>query len=233
MSQSLRYSRTGLHAPGIESVLLARGAGGDAVTLDSQALIQQCRREPLPSEFSIIAKEPSAEELCVRGLQYFYEEDFAQAVETFTELVKIIQASELYLYLGVSYYELEDMNRAAAALEKAVRLRPENAPAQFVLASVYITPFLKSGDASKLKKAIKPVRKAIQLGHHLPMDYHYLGIIYEGLGNWSASEENYRKAIELDIHLEPAYLKLAYLYCQLGEANPEEREFYLTEAIET
>ncbi len=234
MSRSLRYSKSYLKAPGVESILLAPGAKDRAVKIDGKDLIQQSQQEhPVsPGSFSL-DKEPSAEELCLKGFHYIDQEDFEKAAEAFTRLVKMVQIPELYFYLGVSYYELGDMNRAAAALEKVVRLRPENAPAQFVLATVYITPFLQSGDTSKLRKAIKPTKKAIQLGHHVPMDHHYLGIVYEGLGNWQAAEEHYQKAIELDSHLEVAYLKLAYLYRQLLEANPEEQEFYHSEAIET
>ncbi|HKC66322.1 MAG TPA: tetratricopeptide repeat protein [Pyrinomonadaceae bacterium] len=234
MSQSLRYSRLALNAPGIESILLAPGARDKAIKIDGKDLIQQSQQQHPVSFISTTSNnEPSVEELCLRAFHYIDQEEFQKAAEAFTELVKMTPVPELYFYLGVSYYELGDMNRAAIALEKAVRLRPENAPAQFVLASVYITPFLKSGDASKLRKAIKPTKKAIQLGHHVPFDHHYLGIVYHGLGNWQAAEEHYQKAIELDPHLEVAYIKLAYLYSQLAKRNSEEQESYYSEAIKT
>src|SRR5215213_1921456 len=115
MSRSLRYSKSYLNTPGVESILLAPGVKDRAIKIDGKDLIQQSQQEHPVSLVSFgLDKEPSAEELCIQGFHYIDHEDFDKAAVTFTKLVKMVRVPELYFYIGVSYYELGDMNRAAA-----------------------------------------------------------------------------------------------------------------------
>jgi tetratricopeptide (TPR) repeat protein len=243
MSQQLKYASS-IRNPNIEATLrdpviseVSRKTNNrGSIVRDSRSIFMSV------STRSRSARAETIEELAERTAAHYEQGNWSEAIDGLGKLKQLRpSSSELYLLLGMAYLSRsgldaetlsrDDLNRAANALEKAVKLNPNNAKAQFHLATAYIAPFLAFGDESKLRKAIKPVKKAIQLGHHVPQAHLYLGTAYSGLGNWQAAEENYLKAIELDPTMDAAYLKLADLYKLLGDQNEEEREDYYLRAI--
>lgn len=245
MSQQLKYASY-VRTPNIEVTLRDPVIGEVSRKTNNKFSIVQNPRSifmsvPMRSRSS---GAETIEELAERTVAHYEQGNWSEAIDGLRKLKQLRpSSSELYFLLGMAYLsrnELDsenlsqdDLNLAANALEKAVKLNPNNAKAQLHLGTAYIAPFLAFGDSSKLRKAIKPVKKAIQLGHHIPQSYLYLGTAYSGLNNWQAAEENYLKAIELDPTMSAAYLKLADLYKLLGDKNEEEKEDYYLRAIAT
>ena len=232
MSTELKFTKLN-HSPTIESVLLATNISRVLPSSVGKNSIFQNKKsaQAHSAEDLGIGESKKARELIKEYLLSI--NDPSQAVDVLQRIVKHKPSSEAYTRLGLRYWELDDLGRAAQALEKAVKLDPNNVTAHFHLGTVYLTPFLKSGDASKLRKVVKPVRKAIRAGVHLPEAYLYLGIAYTGLKVWQTAEEQFYKSIELDSHLSAAYMKLADLYVELGNLTPAKRDDYYREAIET
>jgi len=232
MSRQLKYTRF-TASPTIESVLLASDITDVVPRAKDKTFIFQDQKGIRETDSST-AGIAGLEELIGEYSLYLEQQTPEKALNVLRRIVKLTpSSSEAYTRLGLCYWELDDMGRAAQALEKAAKLDPNNATAQFHLGTVYITPFLTSGDASKLRKAIAPVKKAIQAGIHVAAGHLYLGIIYTGLKNWQAAEEHYLKAIEFDDRLSAAYMKLADLYVELGDLNQAERDYYYKHAIAT
>jgi tetratricopeptide (TPR) repeat protein len=235
MSTQLKYTKLN-HSSSIESVLFAPNVNGVFPLSEGKTFIFKNEKGAHANNAPDlgIGESRKAKELSNEYLLSIKRNDPEQAVNVLKRIIQLKpSSSEAYARLGLWYFELNDLVRAAQALEKAIKLNPDNALAQFHLGSVYLTPFLTSGNSSKLRKVIKPVSRAIRAGFYIATAHLYLGIAYTGLKNWQTAEEHLHKAIELDSRLSAAYMKLADLYVELGDITSAERDYYYREAIET
>lgn len=234
MSQRLKYSRS-VPTPTIESLLLVPSVHNTEHEIKNKTEIFLNQKLPTRSisvNFSS-SRLDRARDLYLQGKEYIQQKNWSKAVEVYKELVKLIPIAEMYVKLGICYFRLDDFNRAARALERAAKINPKSGQAYYHLGTTYFMPYARTGDISKLKKAVQPLRKAIQLKYDEGHAHFYLGYVYAGLKNWRAAEESYLKAIELDEKLKAAYQYLASLYRHLGSINEEERHCYYSKAIET
>ncbi len=115
-----------------------------------------------------------------------------KGIDHLTALIeKFPQNTDLYLYLGSFYEEIEQFAKAIGAFQRGIELEPENAKAYFRLGVVYD----KGGDK---KSSIGAMKKVIDLDPKNANALNYLGYTYADLGqNLEEAERLIRRALEL------------------------------------
>jgi tetratricopeptide (TPR) repeat protein len=111
-----------------------------------------------PDESAEVSSEEGAEEHCKRGIEFFKEEDYWAARDSFRWSTRLNPRNALYWsYYSLSMTKLPGMiNEAENAILEAIKLEPKNASYYINLGTIY----LKSG---KMKRAHSQFEKALQL----------------------------------------------------------------------
>lgn len=169
--------------------------------------------------------------------QYIEREDWLNAVESIREAIRLRPNPPLiwalYTMLGIARVRLNHYDGAIIALSKAIEMNPSDGITQFALGSAYLMLYLTTGNRNKLRKAVRPFRAAIKLGHNKAHCYLYLGLSYSYLEHWQEAETAYQKAINIQRDLKLAYLHLAKSYLHLARRNKSKWKDYYLKAVKT
>lgn len=166
----------------------------------------------------------SAREAYRQGLSYALSNNWQEAVEAFRKAANQNPLPEIYHSLGLAYYMVDDLDRAANTFEKVIKLAPQDAEAYLCLGALYI-------GLGKPNKAVKPLRKVIRLNGDKATAYLCLGFINSQLHHWQLAEESFIEAIKLKKEYISPYLHLAKLYTDLAQRDETEREHYIHKAL--
>lgn len=180
-----------------------RGHGVDA----ERAFLEAARREPAHEDYRFDY-----------GNSLLQQGKLQPAVAAFRAAVSDLPKSwKLRLGLGAACYLAGDYESAVNALLEAVRLKPNSAPAYFLLGEAYdsaqrFQPAIESAFASYLKSA--------------PRDawayYHYGAVLYarvqaEGRHEFEAAIANLNEALRLNPNLGEAYVQLGLIALAQGK----------------
>jgi Tfp pilus assembly protein PilF len=118
------------------------------------------------------------------------------------------QSGELWIALGIAYFNNNKSTQAKAALQKALTLEPKSLLAMAYMANTYV-------EAAQYDEAAKIYERAIAVSGGKEAGVHFL--LADTLLNMATSDpkriENLlKRAIDLDVKLAPAYSALATLY---------------------
>lgn len=162
--------------------------------------------------------------------QYMSREDWPNAAEAFRKVLDLnpdpILRQGVTIMIGIAYFHVGDLDRAAQTFEEAIRLNEHNDFAHLFLGSALML-------AGRLEDAIGPFKRNLELNPHSPHVNFYLGYIYEGLGQGEHAIASYNAEIENNREFTGTYEQLAKLYYRLAEERPAERAQYYLKAIET
>jgi len=110
--------------------------------------------------------------------------------------------AEWYIQLGNAWLSSGEPRKAAAASERAVRLKPQSVRALQALAQA----FRASGDVSRAGEVL---RRAIQIAPSDASSWYQLATLSSGSGRLTEALEQLEKAIKLDLDLPGAYTTMA------------------------
>ncbi|MCX8012298.1 MAG: tetratricopeptide repeat protein [Desulfobacterota bacterium] len=99
------------------------------------------------------------------------------------------QKARAYINLGVTYYELGELDKAIEWLDKGIKIDPNSSYAYYNLSLVH----QKLGN---LKKAIEMAQKSLELDPTFYMVYYTLGGIYFESSQFEKAVENYKKFLK-------------------------------------
>lgn len=140
------------------------------------------------------------EDLCAMALEFWRVKDFWSAIDTCKHVIEIDPGyAQAYSYLGMSYKEIQEWDLAVDAFTKAVELKPEHYPWNWInIADIHI-------NRGQYQLAISALEKAFQLLPNDSFAHTCMGRAYLGLGNREKAIEYFQKALELDpTDLRPA-----------------------------
>jgi tetratricopeptide (TPR) repeat protein len=166
----------------------------------------------------------SAREAYQQGLNHALSGNWQKAVKDFRRAANQSPLPEIYYSLGLAYYMVDELNRAASTFEKVIKLAPQDAEAYLCLGALYI-------GLGKPNKALKPLRKVIQLNGDKAEAYLCLGFVHSQLCHWQLAEESFVEAIKIKKDYISSYLHLAKLYTHLAQCDETEREHYFHKAL--
>jgi tetratricopeptide (TPR) repeat protein len=167
------------------------------------------------------------------GASWYSFGSFDQAAQ------RLCEASDLNLSDPNSYLFMGKMQAVESAqslailqrLERFVRLKPENALANYYYA-VSLWKGWKSTDVVEDANRVKSLlEKAIHLDPKLGLASLQLGIVYSEQGDFPQAISAYRQAIEASPQLEQAHYRLAQAYRRVGETSKAHAELQLYEQI--
>jgi tetratricopeptide (TPR) repeat protein len=119
------------------------------------------------------------------GYVYLFQQSFQQAHQAFTRALEAREHPQTYYGLANACAQLGMAREQMRALERAVQLEPEFAPALRNLGALY----LQQGDLVAAEKALQ---KAVRYDPSSPVGYRHLGALYQRLGR----QEQARAAFE-------------------------------------
>jgi len=133
------------------------------------------------------------EDLCALALEFWRVKDYWSAVDTCKQVIELDAGyAQAYSYMGMSYKELEEWDLAIDAFTKAVQLKPEHYPWNWInIADIQI-------NRGRYESAISALEKAFQLLPNDSFAHTCMGRAYLGSGNHEKAIQYFQKAIELD-----------------------------------
>lgn len=180
--------------------------------------------EPIAKNQKGYIDDASEQQIFSQASNFINSEDWQGAVEALKKLVKLDPSAHNYYALGLAYYKIDELNKAANALEKSVKLNSRNSKVHFFLGFMY---FL----LRKLTKAIVSFRTAIRFNPKDAKVHFCLGVTHQNLKHWQLAINSYKEAIRLDEKFIPSYLFLANSYEGLGKEKASKQEYFFNEAI--
>ena len=152
---------------------------------------------------------------------------------------RLFEASDLnpedpnpYLFLGrVQAVDNEPSTAIMERLERFVRLKPENALANYYYAISVLKGRKSPEDAENFAQVKSLLEKTIRLDPTFGLAYLQLGILFSERKDLSNSVAAYQSAIRATPDMEEAHYRLAQIYRKTGETSKAQAELQLYEQI--
>lgn len=138
-----------------------------------------------------------------------------------TDMLKAIardsSVSGYFVTLGDAYLMVNQTRYTRQALERAIRLDPENKDAHMKLAELFLYVEMR-------QEAINEVNEVLKLDRNNPKGYYLKGIIYKESGDTSLAVSSFMTTIEQDPKYVLAYEQIGLIYA--GAGNPRAVDYY-------
>tara|TARA_B100001057_G_scaffold78396_1_gene73526 strand:+ start:98 stop:2143 length:2046 start_codon:yes stop_codon:yes gene_type:complete len=157
------------------------------------------------------------DEILQKGFDYQKKKKFDEALKIYNELIiRDNKNSQLLLFLGTLYLQINNFNLAKDYLEQALNIDKNNTLAINNLATTY-------EKLEEKNKAITLLKKSIEISQNNPETFFRIGNLYSVEKKYELAIKNYQKAIEL----KPNF---TFAYQNLGSAQFESK-FYKKSVI--
>lgn len=162
-------------------------------------------------DFALTAKEGDETILSFKGYCLYDNENYAQAIEVFKELLDVIEdKSMIYELIAECFTKLEKNEDAIRYLDKALSYTPDNANLYYQQASNYY-------DLGDISNAIQRLRKSIELEPKDADALAFLGEIYVEIKEFTEG----KKFLEQSAKLNPENQDVLVLLGDLASQNSD------------
>lgn len=151
------------------------------------------------------------------GIVYENKKDWKKALSYYLRAKKQANTVEVNIHLASIYSQLRDGKKALQSLNTILKESPENPQFQYFLGVTYL-------DLNKPRKAIKPLKRALELKKDFSSAYFKMGVALDSLKKWDEAESMFREAIRIDSTNASSYNYIGYTYAQRNERLPETRK---------
>lgn len=144
-----------------------------------------------------------------------------QEIEALDALEKEMGESyDIYIWRGVAYHNLGDLEAALGNILKAEAHIPEQSRAYYLqeLGLIYT-------DMGRYNKALECFDEALELKPEFVQVYYQRGFVFELMGNDAKAMENYNAGIAIDQTYPQIYLMRAEQYLKQGKAELAKADF--------
>lgn len=129
------------------------------------------------------------------------------------------QDPEFWSMLGLAYLKKGNIEDSIMAFEKAVSVDDEYVDALFNLGSIYLSIFLRTKGQNELQKALRNLKKAIEIDPSYAKAYNSLGVAYFQAGDWDNAIYCWEKTVQLSSEFEKANYYLGLMYLSKGRKD--------------
>lgn len=152
-----------------------------------------------------------AEAYLTRGLYYFNQEQYQQAIKDYDEAIRL-KPKDAFAYglRGFAYCGLVQHQRAINDYEEAIRLKPDDAISYAIRGDAYAY-------LGQYQQAIKDYDKAIHLAPDNAKAYYDRGVTYQKISQYQRAITDYNEAIRLKPDDVLAYGNRGNAYVELGK----------------
>jgi len=153
------------------------------------------------------------------GSAWYAHGSYDQAVQRFCEASDLNPAdSTPYLFMSrLQKTDTIPSERLVEKLERFVRMRPDNAQANYSYALILWKRRKGPEDSGTSAQVESLLQKAVRLDPKLAVGHLQLGILYSERKDFSKAILAYQKSIEADPRLEEAHYRIAQVYKLTGE----------------
>lgn len=149
------------------------------------------------------APQLSAEQYFDQGNAFYEQGDFQAAADAFRQAVALDEQQVGYWHnLGVSYYNLNQLDEARASFQSGLALAPDDAELNYLMGVVSI-------QFEQLSEAETFLTRANQLNPALPEPYFGLGVLYRLQGQRERAIAAFETFLELGPGQDPAAMPVA------------------------
>ena len=120
--------------------------------------------------------------------------------------------------LGLAYYKLEQMDKAAGEFKEALRMNPDYADAHNYLGAVYY-------DLGRTREAMKEFEETLRLDPKHADARNRLGAVYYDLGRIEEAMEEFKETLRLDPEHIDAHNNVGVIYAERGRLEEAVKEF--------
>jgi tetratricopeptide (TPR) repeat protein len=134
------------------------------------------------------------------GIEFYKKGDYESAIK-YLSLIESVNKKDgdFWYLLGMSYFKISRFNESRIALEKGVKLKPQNAEFRTTLA-------FANFEANRLKQAEKDAKKAIKLDPQNATAYYIRGLVFLRKGKYDNAVADADQSINLDRSKGDSYL---------------------------
>jgi tetratricopeptide (TPR) repeat protein len=148
-----------------------------------------------------------------RGLEYYNNGDFDQAISEYNKVIQLVpNNANAYYNRGLAYAGKGDLDPAISDYDKAIQLNPDFFEAYINRGNAYF-------DNGNMDQAISDFDKAIQLNPDFVMAYYNRGNAYKDKGDLDRAISDFDQAIQLDPTLAQAYVNRGIAYSEQGDLD--------------
>ena len=153
----------------------------------------------------------------------FANNDYAKAVDLYTELIEKAPSDSGYLSLGHAYYKLKDFQRAVQAYTTAAEIQKDSpqAPTLRYLANAQYS-------LRQYAEALANYHRAVTIDAK-PNDTFQIALCYTNLNQWSQARAAILKYLDHSPFATPALELLAHIH--LNSSNPQEAVAILNQIV--
>ncbi len=129
------------------------------------------------------------------------------------------QDPELWSRLGQAYIKKGNIEDSIMAYEKATSIDNEYVDALFNLGSIYLSLSIKTKGRDELKKALRNLKRVIEIDPSFAKAYNSLGAAYLQAGDLDNAIYSWEKTIQLSSEFEKTNYYLGLLYLSKGRKD--------------
>ncbi len=122
---------------------------------------------------------------------------------------------QIYRYIAESFMDLKQYDFAMTALEKSLKIKPDDVDSLFQLADLYY----KQGQLSNAEEMFQRIIRNTPGDMNTENAYINLGIILDDMERYTEAVQKFEKAIELNSKNDNAYYNLGIAYKNAGQAS--------------
>lgn len=129
------------------------------------------------------------------------------------------QDPKFWSRLGLAYMKKGNIEDSIIALEKAISVDDEYVDALFNLGSIYLSIFLKTKGQNEFQKALRNLKRVIEIDPSFAKAYNSLGAAYFQTGDLDNAIYCWEKTVELSLEFEKANYYLGLMYLSKGRKD--------------
>jgi len=194
----------------------------EVVTSSSKSTLSETSGELIADTLEEnFTSEDSVKEFLEQGQQKYQREDYAGAIEDFTQALWLDpNHAETYNHRGLAYLALGDTPEVIE--EKDPNENPDNTPNNLTSDSSQGNGFTNSGN---IQIAIEDFNESLRLAPDYAQVYNNRGLAYLRLGEIPEAIEDFNQAIEIDPDYAPTYNNRGLALTQLNEPKAALKDF--------
>lgn len=153
----------------------------------------------------------------LKGLVSYHRKDYAGAMTSLQNSLKITPALEGYYFLGLCYYNLGELESALSQFRKILDNLPTSRQARLMTGAILLTQ-------KRTDDAINEIQKVLQQDDSDAAAHNLLGNAYMTKGMFEEGMREFNRATRIDPKTVDAYLKKGYFYFSRGKNAEGEME---------
>jgi tetratricopeptide (TPR) repeat protein len=160
-----------------------------------------------------LLKQNPAEAYFNRGLEYYNNGDFDQAISEYNKVIQLVpNNSNPYYNRGLAYAGKGDLDPAISDYDKAIQLNPDFIEAYINRGNAY-------NDKGDLDQAISDFDQAIHLNPDFAMAYYNRGNAYRDMGDLDHAISDFDQFIQINPNSAEGYNNRGRVYKNKGELD--------------